>query len=194
MRLSMISIIVFLLVSASAAYPGPMCRGLIRHPELADQVGLTEEQRAELEDLFVATEKQIISSEAEMKTKQLEIEKLIRSEQPDMRQIRKLVRGTEDARSSARLARIERNLRMRQILRPEQIERSRKAIRSRAFKLRDRGQRARARDLRTEREHRDGCKRPHAEGHVPHAERHKSEERMQQRGQHRHPHGGSPSL
>jgi Spy/CpxP family protein refolding chaperone len=194
MRLSVISVIVFLLVSASAACPGPMFGGLLRHPGFAGEAGLTEEQRAELEDLFVATEKQIISSEAEMKTKQLEIEKLIRSEQPDMRKIRRLVRETEDARSSARLARIERNVRMRQILRPGQLERSREAVRARMSKSKDRGQRARGRSMRMDREHREGCMRPHAEGYMPHAERHKCGERMPRRGPRPGPHGERPSL
>ncbi len=194
MRLSVITVTVFLLVSARAACPGPMFRGMLNHPEFAGKAGLTEEQRAELEDLFVATEKQIISSEAEMKTKQLEIEKLIRSEQPDMRKIRRLVRESEDARSSVRLARIERNVRMRQILRPEQLERSREAVRARMFKSRDRGQRARGGSLRMERERRDRSMRPHAEGYMPHAERHKCGERMPRRAPRPGSHGERPSL
>jgi Spy/CpxP family protein refolding chaperone len=128
MKYFMISVALFVLVSVSTVSSGPMCGVLVKHPELADRVGLTEEQRAELEELFVETEQRIISSEAEIKLKQLEIDRHIGSDKPDMRQIRKLVNEAGDARSSVRLAHIERDVRARQVLRPEQAEKASKAM------------------------------------------------------------------
>lgn len=131
MRFHMVSIIVFLVVSASAAWSGPMCDALLKHPGIADEVGLTDEQRVQLDDLVTATEKQIIDSEADIRIKQVEIDRLVRSDQPDMRQIRKLVNEAGDARSSLRLARIERDVKMRQLLTPDQALRARKAMTAR---------------------------------------------------------------
>lgn len=128
MKFFMISVGLFVLASASTVSSGPMCGSLVKHPEIADNVGLTEEQRAELEDLFVETEQRIISSEAEVKAKQLEIDRLIESDKPDMRQIRKLVNEAGDARSSVRLAHIEREVRTRRVLKPGQAEKARKAV------------------------------------------------------------------
>ena len=138
MKFFMISVGLFVLVSVSTACSVPMCESLVEHPELADKVDLTDEQRAEMEGLFVETEQRIISSEAEIKAKQLEIDRLIRSDNPDMRRIRKLVNESGDARSAVRLARIERDVRTRQVLKPEQALKARKAMRAGVREMRAR--------------------------------------------------------
>lgn len=117
----------------------PVFRVLLERPGVAAEVGITDDQRGDLADLFEATEKDIITSEAEIKIKRIEIERLARSDRPDMRQIRKLVSESEGARTSAILARIERRIKMKEILTVGQMEKVRTAIRARAREIRSPG-------------------------------------------------------
>ena len=125
-------ITVFLLVMVVAAVGvslgAPVCRTLVRHAELGDEVGITPDQREDLEALYADTEEQIIESRAKMKIKRLEMERLMRSDDPDMREIRELVNEIGDARSSEMLARIERDVRTKRILGPDQMKRARKTM------------------------------------------------------------------
>jgi Spy/CpxP family protein refolding chaperone len=100
----------------------------VRHPELDGDLEITSAQREDLEALFENTEKEIIESTGRMRIKYLEMERLMRSDDPDMREIRKLVNEIGDARSASMLAGIERNLKMREILGLEQMRKAGKLI------------------------------------------------------------------
>jgi Spy/CpxP family protein refolding chaperone len=175
MRILTISMIVCLGLTG-VGLASPMCRALLRHGELAEDAGITDEQRVELEDLLGATEKRVIEGEARMRVKRLELQRLLRAEQPDMRAVRKLVDEAADARSSVMLARIERNVKMREILGSEQTERARKAMmmRAREGRSRDRGH---------------ACREGHRMKHEGMRERGMKRQGMRQPG--RRPHGRS---
>jgi hypothetical protein len=102
----------------------PRCEAMVKHPEFDGDNGITAQQREDIENLFASTEKQIIESTSKIQTKQLDMEKLMRSEDPDMRDVRKLVNDIGEARNEVMLARIERNIKMRKILGPEKMGRA----------------------------------------------------------------------
>ena len=120
-------VVAVLAVSVGQCLCGPLGGCVLRDPEIADRVGLTEEQRQELEDVYEATEKEMIKAHADLRIKRLEIDRLVRSERPDMREIRKLVSEAEKARSSAMLARLERRVKVSQMLSSEQMRKVRRA-------------------------------------------------------------------
>ncbi len=136
MRYVVVATALILLVSVGAAFSQPLCGALLKHRGLADEIGITDEQREELEGLFEVTERQMIGSHAEMKIRHLELERLMRSDRPDMRQIRKLVNEVSDARTSAMLARIERGVRTREILTREQLKKAQGAMKDRMRAMR----------------------------------------------------------
>jgi len=107
---------------------GPLCGTLVKHPELDGKLEISADQREQLEKLYEDTEKEIIEAGAELEIKRLEMERLMRSDDPDMREVRKLVGEMGDARSAMMLAGIEREIRTKRILGREQIKRARHAM------------------------------------------------------------------
>jgi Spy/CpxP family protein refolding chaperone len=123
-----ISILLLLVAAVGVSLGGPLCRTLVKHVGLGDELGITGDQREQLEELYENTEKEIIEARGKMRIKRLEMERLMRSDDPDMREIRRLVNEIGDARSSSMLAGIERNIRMKRILAPEQMDRAGKMM------------------------------------------------------------------
>ena len=107
---------------------GPLCGKLVKHPELDGELEISADQREQLEKLYEDTEKEMIEARAELEIKHLEMERLMRSQEPDMREIRKLVGEMGDARSALMLAGIEREVRTKRILGREQMKRARNAM------------------------------------------------------------------
>jgi Spy/CpxP family protein refolding chaperone len=128
MKTIAVSLILILTAMVSVGVGEPVCKALVRHPELDGELDITAEQREALEDLYQTTEKDIIESTGKMRVKRLEMDRLMRSPDPDIREVRKLVNEIGDARSAAVLAGIERNLKMRKILTPEQMQEARRAM------------------------------------------------------------------
>ena len=121
-----LTICVILVVGlVSAGLAGPLCEALVRHPGLAEELEVTDGQIQRLEELFESTEREIIEAEARIRSTRLGVEREVRSESPDMRRIRKLVNEAQQARSEVELARIQRDVTMREILTGEQLEQAR---------------------------------------------------------------------
>jgi Spy/CpxP family protein refolding chaperone len=120
--------VVMLVAGLGVSFGGPLCRMVVSHPELDGDLGITVEQREQLEDLYENTEKEIIEARSKLDIKHLEMERVMRSAEPDMREIRKLVTDIGDARSTSMLARIERDLKVKQILTPDQVEKAGKLM------------------------------------------------------------------
>jgi Spy/CpxP family protein refolding chaperone len=128
MKAIWITVVLILTVLAGIGVGDPLCGALVRHPELDGDLEITSAQREDLEALYENTEKEIIESTGRMRIKYLEMERLMRSDDPDMREIRKLVNEIGDARSASMLAGIERNLKMKEILGLEQMRKAGKLI------------------------------------------------------------------
>ena len=125
--ISFLMLMVFV-VAVGVSSGGPLCRMLVQHPELDGDLEITADQRVQLEDLYEDTEKDIIEAKADLEIKRMEMERLMRSEDPDMREIRKLVNEIGDARSALMMAGIEREVRTKRILGREQVKRARHAV------------------------------------------------------------------
>jgi hypothetical protein len=141
MRTAMIAVILMLCLSAGVSLAGPLCETLVRHPELDAEIGITAEQREEMEKIFETTEKEIIESRSRMQVKRLEMERLMRSEAPDIREIRKLVNEIGDAKSSSMMAGIERKLKMRKVLSRDQMDKAKRLVRMDKARMDRRGER-----------------------------------------------------
>ena len=128
MKAILIGMVMVLLVFVGVGFGDPMCGAIVKHPEYDGDLGITSEQRQDLENLFEKTEKEIIESTGTIRVKQLEMDRLMRSDAPDIRDVRKLVNEIGDARSAVVLAGIERDIKMREILGPERMRAARKMV------------------------------------------------------------------
>ncbi len=105
-----------------------MCAAILHDPEIAKEAGITKEQISEIAEIFAASEKKAIEARAQAQTKWIDIATSMRSDSPDLRQIRKLVTEMEKARSAEILARLERNVKLKGILTPDQFEKVMKSM------------------------------------------------------------------
>jgi Spy/CpxP family protein refolding chaperone len=147
-------------VTVGTCLANPILRAIHRDPEMAEASGITKDQIKEVGDLFESTERAIIESRAKLQIKRLELGRLERSDQPDMRQIRKLLDEMGDARSSAMIAKIERRIRTRQILTSDQMRKLREVMRPKREGRRSANCRHEHRSRRMLREHRGGRGKP----------------------------------
>ena len=138
---------------AGTCLADPTLRAILRDPGMAEVSGITGDQVEEIGNLYESTERVIIDSRATLQIKHLELAGLERSDKPDMTQIRKLVDEMERARSSATVAKIERRIRMRQILTTDQMRKLRDVMRLRGERRRSLGRRHELRARPILREH-----------------------------------------
>jgi Spy/CpxP family protein refolding chaperone len=131
MRIAVICLLLVVGAMMGVSSAGPGC-GEAGHHDFDRAPGLTAEQRQKMDDIYESTQKEIIEAQGKMRVKQLEMDMVMKSDNPDMRKIRKLVNEIGDARSASVLARIERQVKMREILGPKGMEKTGRMMYGRA--------------------------------------------------------------
>ncbi len=115
-----------LVLSAGAALAQPaMIEGKWwKRPRIAQALGLTAAQTAELEKIFAAHKPQLIDLKADLEKKQFDYEQAMTAENPDRKKVEASVEAREQARArlQTRLSLME--LDMRQVLTPEHREKA----------------------------------------------------------------------
>jgi hypothetical protein len=132
---------------AGVATGGPLCRAMLHHPELAEEVGIDESTMDEIGDLYFETQADAIRAGAEARIKRLEIQREMRSDEPDVRVVRKLVGELGDARGKALMARLERGMKMKQLVSPDQLRDFRRLMKENRPMMRE-GERRRGTGMR----------------------------------------------
>ena len=107
-------VLVFSLAYAEHPRPGRM--------EMADELGLTEEQIDNMREIQYNFNKARIGLRAELKTSRLELRHLMMEENPNQGQIGKLVDQIADTQKELLKQRIDRKLAMKEILTAEQFK------------------------------------------------------------------------
>jgi Spy/CpxP family protein refolding chaperone len=109
-------ILVLVFSLAYAEHPG-RDRG-----EMADELGLTDEQMESMKDIRYNFRKAQIGLRAELKTARLELRHLMMEENPNQGQISKLVDKIADTQKELLKQRVDRKLAMKEILTAEQLK------------------------------------------------------------------------
>lgn len=108
---------------------GPACTGWIVHnPEKAKELGVTDDQVAELRDIAYKARLQTIKLRAESETARVELEQLMSADQPDEAAILKAVENAGRIETEIQKARVQETLRVRAMLGEEQVAKLRNAL------------------------------------------------------------------
>jgi len=121
-----------LLIFFSLAYAQPPCPPLLN---LADELGLTDEQIEEIRDIQYNFKKAEIGLKADIKTLRLELHHLMMQEEPNEREIARVVERMADAEKKLLKHRVDKKLAMKKVLTAEQFEKFLK-IKGEAKKMR----------------------------------------------------------
>lgn len=89
---------------------------------LAEELELTEEQQAQLEEQKFAARKSAIETRSKLKLQRLELHKLMRADTPDESKIKSTVEEMGELKTELQLNRVQTKLNMHKILTPEQRE------------------------------------------------------------------------
>lgn len=96
--------------------------GMLRNPEAAQELGLSEDQQQKLEDLFYSHQEQALALRQKMEKLELELQKLMNADDPNENQIKAKIREIGALRTDLELERVEFFFKMRGVLTAEQIE------------------------------------------------------------------------
>src|SRR5204862_3912698 len=95
-------------------------------PEALERLGLSETQRAKIEDLIDAERRKAIRAEADLRIAELDLQKLIESDKPDQAAIEGAVGHLNTMRADVLKARVATILGIRAVLTPGQRATSRR--------------------------------------------------------------------
>ncbi len=94
-----------------------------RYLRCAAELGLSDDQKSKLKELAFKTKKEMIDLRASVQKARLELKELVRSEDPNLREIKRQLDALAAAQADLRYKRIASMLEAREILTPEQRKR-----------------------------------------------------------------------
>jgi len=99
-------------------FEGPPCK----MKKLAEHLGLSEEQLTQIKQLRMESTKQSIQLKAKLDVAELELRAMMEEPKPNRGKIENKVKEIGALRTQLHLLQIDRNLKMREILTPEQLD------------------------------------------------------------------------
>jgi Spy/CpxP family protein refolding chaperone len=148
-----IAAIAALALAFSLAYAQPPGRGSMK---AAEELNLTDDQMENIREIRYNFEKTEIGLRADLKTSRLELRHLLMQNQPDRKEVSKLVDRIADTQKQLLRNNVDRKLSMKEVLTQEQFEKFMKMKGRREKRIMEKG--------RGERQHRSGGFRPHEKG------------------------------
>ena len=94
-----------------------MLRGLLAH---ADELGLTDDQQAQIKEIATAARKAAVQLRADCELARIELQELIHADDPDLDAIEGGLKKVAQAQTAARFAQIEAGVNARSVLTDEQ--------------------------------------------------------------------------
>lgn len=111
--------------AAIAASPGHRPRAEGRLPRLAEELGLSSEQRDQIEKMRLETERQTIRRRADLAIARLDLRSLVEAKSVDEKAVAAKVKDMSDLQAGMLRARVDHVLAFRRVLTPEQQEKLR---------------------------------------------------------------------
>lgn len=110
---------------------GPGIQGLLRHPEAAKEMGVTDEQLVALRDGAYKMERDVIKLRADADLARLEVRRLLDQDQPDAEVLGKAIDEAGRIQTQIRKAKLLEQVRVRQILGKDTVAKLREEGRER---------------------------------------------------------------
>lgn len=132
--------------AASAISAQPFDGKWWKNPSVAADLGLTPEQTAEIEKIFVRTRSKLIDLKADLEKKQLDLQVAMDDRTVDRAAVEKKIEAVETSRSSLQKTRALMLLDMKQVLKPAQWDKLVQKQQERRERMQERRQRMREDD------------------------------------------------
>jgi len=115
-RLGLIVLLLFGLINAQ-----PWGK-FLKNPWLVKEIGLTKEQRGRIEEILLESEKKLAEIEPELRIRRMELEMLMGEMNPDENKAKALIEEIGRLQTEFLLIRIQRRIKLKEVLTPEQQE------------------------------------------------------------------------
>lgn len=130
---------------------------LLLSPQARETLGLNQDQAARIEELSYNTQKELIRLQSEAQQAQLELQRLMQSDNPDRQSVMNQAERLGQLQTEMRKLRLQQRLEIQQILTPEQIQHARDFMQQRRQEFNEnRGQGGRGQGFRPRRGMRGG--------------------------------------
>ena len=117
--------------------PKGMGMGMMLRPELMDKIGLTKEQKDNIENILVANRKEMITKKAERDLAQVELQDLMRKDKPDMNLVKTQIQKISSIQGDMQYAQIKTMMDAKNILTDEQKANLEKLMKERKDQAKD---------------------------------------------------------
>lgn len=117
--------------------PKGMGMGMMLRPELMDKIGLTKEQKENVESILIAHRKEMITKKAEHDLAQVELQDLMRKDKPDMNLVKTQIQKVFSIQGDMQYAQIKVMMDTKNILTDEQKANLEKLMKERKDQAKD---------------------------------------------------------
>jgi Spy/CpxP family protein refolding chaperone len=117
--------------------PKGMGMGMMLRPELMDKIGLTKEQKENVESIFIAHRKEMITKKADHDLAQVELQDLMRKDKPDMNLVKTQIQKVFSIQGDMQYAQIKVMMDTKNILTDEQKANLEKLMKERKDQAKD---------------------------------------------------------
>ncbi len=113
---------------------------LVQNEAIQQEVGLSDSQIKKIKDIKFSTDKDVVKLRSDMELKEIDLREELSKDNPDMAKVEKLIRAKHSIMADIELAKVKEYTEIKKVLTPEQIEKFKQAMESRAKMMRHRMQ------------------------------------------------------
>lgn len=110
---------------------------MVISPDLADKIGLSEEQKGKLDDIITDHRKDMIKTNADISLAEIDLKKLLRQDNPDLNLVKEQIKKISDMKADKEFAQIKTAIDTKNILTKEQQEKLKELRKENRPQMRD---------------------------------------------------------
>jgi len=115
-----------------------MMNGMFIPPEIADEIGLSEEQKSKIDDITTNHRKDMVTKKAEIEIAQIDLNKLMREENPDMNLVKDQIQKLASLKANMEFAQFKTRIDAKKVLTQEQQDKIKELMKERRDQMNER--------------------------------------------------------
>jgi len=131
-------------------------RGMSIPPKIADEIGLSEEQKSKIDDITTNHRKDMVTKKAKIELAQIDLNKLMREENPDMNLVKDQIQKLASLKADIEFAQFKTRIDAKNVLTQEQQDKIKELMKERGDQIKERAKERNDTRQRPQRQGRQG--------------------------------------
>jgi len=131
-------------------------RGMSIPPKIADEIGLSEEQKSKIDDITTNHRKDMVTKKAKIELAQIDLNKLMREENPDMNLVKDQIQKLASLKADMEFAQFKTRIDAKNVLTQEQQNKIKELMKERGDQIKERAKERNDTGQRPQRQGRQG--------------------------------------